>query len=175
MGVFDILEFVRLRIMNQEQFQNYLRHQGVKIGEQCEIYKNVRFGTEPYLIRIGNHVRLTDNVRFITHDGGMWVLRELLQDNRLDLIKPIVIKDNVFVGWGSVILPGVTIGENSIVAAGAVVTKDIPANEVWGGVPARHIKTIDQYIEHNKNDFIYTHEMDDDRKKKYLMECFDER
>jgi acetyltransferase-like isoleucine patch superfamily enzyme len=55
---------------------------------------------------------------------------------------PIVIKDNVFIGGFSIILKGVTIGENSIIAAGSVVSKDIPANEVWGGNPAKFIRTL---------------------------------
>lgn len=55
---------------------------------------------------------------------------------------PIVIKDNVFIGGFSIILKGVTIGENSIIAAGSVVSKDIPVNEVWGGNPAKFIRAL---------------------------------
>ena len=55
---------------------------------------------------------------------------------------PIVVKDNVWIGAHATILAGVTIGENAVVAAGAVVTKDVPANTIVGGVPARVLKTI---------------------------------
>lgn len=95
-----LLEKAYILFSNQNRYQKYLRKKGVSIGEDCQIYKNVKFGTEPYLISIGNHVRLTDNVRFITHDGAVWVLRKLYNDNSLDIVKPITIKDNVFVGWG---------------------------------------------------------------------------
>ncbi len=63
--------------------------------------------------------------------------------NRRALIcKPIVIKRNAWIGAAATILPGVTIGENAVVAAGAVVSKDVPANTVVGGVPAKFIKTL---------------------------------
>lgn len=55
---------------------------------------------------------------------------------------PIIVEDNVWVGANTTILPGVTIGKNSIVAAGAVVTKDVPANTIVGGNPARVIREI---------------------------------
>lgn len=63
-------------------------------------------------------------------------------DRKTVLLKPIVIRRNVWIGASATILPGVTVGENSVVAAGAVVTKDVPANSVVGGVPARLIKSL---------------------------------
>jgi acetyltransferase-like isoleucine patch superfamily enzyme len=58
------------------------------------------------------------------------------------ILHPIHIKNNAWIGAGATILPGVTIGENSIVAAGAVVNKDVPANTIVGGVPAKIIKAL---------------------------------
>lgn len=55
----------------------YWRKKGVEIGDNCSICASVSFGSEPYLIKVGNHVRLTENVKFITHDGGVWVLRKM--------------------------------------------------------------------------------------------------
>ena len=63
-------------------------------------------------------------------------------DRRALICKPIVIKRNAWIGAAATILPGVTIGENAVVAAGAVVSKDVPANTIVGGVPAKIIKTI---------------------------------
>jgi acetyltransferase-like isoleucine patch superfamily enzyme len=63
-------------------------------------------------------------------------------DRRALITKPIVIKRNAWIGAAATILPGVTIGENAVVAAGAVVSKDVPANTVVGGIPARHIKNL---------------------------------
>ena len=64
------------------------------------------------------------------------------RDRRALICKPIIIKRNAWIGAAATILPGVTIGENSVVAAGAVVSKDVPANTVVGGIPAKHIKNI---------------------------------
>ena len=63
-------------------------------------------------------------------------------DRRSLICKPIHIKRNAWIGAAATILPGVTIGENAVVAAGAVVSKDVPANTVVAGIPARHIKNI---------------------------------
>ncbi|MSE09620.1 hypothetical protein GKC33_13385, partial [Lactobacillus salivarius] len=66
----------------------------------------------------------------------------LSRNEALEFGLPITVKDNVWIGGNVVILPGVTIGKNSIVAAGAVVTKDVPDNVIVGGNPARVIREI---------------------------------
>jgi len=63
-------------------------------------------------------------------------------ERRATISHPIVIRKNAWIGAAATILPGVTIGENSVVAAGAVVSKDVPPNTIVGGVPAKIIKTI---------------------------------
>jgi len=105
------------------------------------------FGSEPYLVSIGEHVTISSRVSFITHDGGTWVFQE--QEKYRDVIKygRIVIHDNCFIGSGSAIMPGVSIGPNSVVAAHSVVTKDVAPNTVAGGVPARALMSTDQYAE----------------------------
>jgi acetyltransferase-like isoleucine patch superfamily enzyme len=67
-------------------------------------------------------------------------------DRRALITKQIVIKRNAWIGAGATILPGVTVGENSVVAAGAVVSKDVPANTIVGGIPAKIIKSIENDI-----------------------------
>ncbi len=82
----NLLSRIRIRLGQSELHDiGELRKRGVKIGDNCEIYSTVNFGSEPYLISIGNHVRITHGCRFITHDGGVWVLRELKKDSSLDL------------------------------------------------------------------------------------------
>ncbi|MGY1601159.1 acyltransferase [Geodermatophilus sp. SYSU D00815] len=114
------------------------------VGADCRFLGVERgtFGSEPYLITVGNHVTLT-GVRMVTHDGGVWVLREKYPD--IDVVGRIVIGDNVFVGLGVIVLPGVTIGANSIVAAGSVVTRDVPPGSVVAGTPAKVIRTVAEY------------------------------
>ena len=125
----------------------YARSIGVQVGERCrllELQPNT-FGSEPWMVKLGDHVEITSGVRFITHDGGMWVFREKFPD--IDILAPISVGNNVFIGINAILLPGVTIGDNCVIAAGAVVSRDIPSGMVAAGVPARPIKTIDAYWE----------------------------
>ncbi len=77
------------------------------MGRNCVVSNNVYFGTEPYLISIGNQVRLTSNVQFVTHDGGMWVLRNMGLLDNADKFGTIEIGDNVNIGWNTIIMPNV--------------------------------------------------------------------
>ena len=122
----------------------YLRRRGVQIGQNCAILCNANaFGSEPWLIRLGNHVEITAGVRFITHDGGAWVLRE--KNPNMDVFGPIIVGNNVFIGVNSIIMPSVYIGDNVVVGAGSIITRSIPDNCVVHGAPARIYKTITEY------------------------------
>ena len=119
---------------------------GLQVGENFRCQGSTTFGSEPYLIKIGNHVSISFKVRFITHDGGTWVFRDSAPEyNNISRFGPIVVHDNCFIGACSIIMPNVTIGPNSIVGAGAVVTSNIPPNSVWAGVPARHLCSVESY------------------------------
>ena len=120
----------------------------MQVGEGCRIFSkspHETFGSEPYLVRIGNHVTITGDVKFITHDGGTWVFRQ--EDPDFDVFGPIEVKDNVFIGIGTLVMPGVTIGENSVIGSHSVVSRDIPPGSVAAGVPARVIMTLEEYRE----------------------------
>lgn len=122
----------------------YARSIGVTVGERC-IIESFNFGSEPFLIFIGDHVEITTDVTFITHDGATWVMRENPQFKDVIRFGKIVINDNVFIGHGVTILPNVEIGCNVIIGAGSVVTSDIPSNCVFAGVPARFICNTNDY------------------------------
>lgn len=119
----------------------YARAIGVTVGEECRLI-DVTFSTEPYLIRLGNHVSAT-KTHFETHDGGVWVIRD--KHPEIDVVRPIDVGDNVYFGYGCLVMPGATIGSNVVVGAGSVVAGNIPDNCVVGGVPARVIKSVDEY------------------------------
>lgn len=75
------------------------------LGKSCMIYADVEFGSEPYLIRIGNNCRITNGVRFVTHDGGLWVLKNQgLLSSKYGKFGPIIVKDNVHIGWNAIIM-----------------------------------------------------------------------
>jgi len=90
-------------------------------------------------ITIEDHVLIGPRVNIVTENHPLDPI-----DRRAITTRPVVIKRNAWIGAGATILPGVTIGENAVVAAGAVVSKDVPANTVVGGIPAKFIKTINQ-------------------------------
>lgn len=100
--------------------------------------------TDPALVRIGTNVGLSD-CTLIGHDGVV-ALIELCYGKQLDSVGYIDIRDNCFIGHGSIIMPRVTIGPDSIVAAGAVVTKDVPPGTVVGGNPAKVLCTTEELI-----------------------------
>ena len=121
----------------------YAKLIGVKFGKKCKFIRPV-FGTEPYLINIGDHVEITNGVRFNTHDGSVWIFRE--KNPSIEIFEPINIGSNVFIGINAIIMPGVSIGDNCIIGSGAIVTKNIPPNSLAVGVPAKVIKTSDEYF-----------------------------
>ncbi len=96
---------------------------------------------------------LTNDISFITHDGGTLLFRKYKND--LEITKPIVIGDDVYIGTRTTLLPGVTIGNNVVIGACSVDTRDIPSNSVAAGNPARVIKTADEYFEKIKSESIH--------------------
>lgn len=125
--------------------EEYARRIGVNAGEDFHIYGEVAWSTEPWLITVGDHVHITDGVRFETHDGGTLLFRKDVPD--LEVTRPIVLGSNVYIGNCAIVMGGVTIGDNVVIGAGAIVTKDIPSDSVAVGVPARVIETADEYLE----------------------------
>ena len=135
----------------------YLRYQGVRIGEGCEFWNLPDdYGSEPWLIEICDRVTITTGVKLITHDASSRLFRKTLTDSSPygNRFGKIIILENCFIGVDSIILPGVTIGPNSIVGAGSVVVKDVLPNTVVAGVPARKISSLDDYIEKYKGNMV---------------------
>lgn len=151
----------------------YWKSKGVKMGEGCEINPTASFGSEPYLVSIGDHVRITGDAMIVTHDGGMWVLRGMYPECKdVDRFAKIKIGNNVHIGMRATIQPGVTIGNNVIIGVGAVVTKDIPDNSIAVGVPARVIETIEEYHVKNADRYEKTKMLSAEEKRKYLTEKY---
>ena len=146
---------------------------GVRFGEGCKFISINRntFGSEPYLIEIGNHVELTAGVRFLPHDGAVWVFRE--EEPDIDLMMPIKVGNNVFIGYNTVMLRGAEIGDNCIIGAGSVVSGKIPPNSVAAGVPAKVIKTIEEYRQKIDPYLTATKRMNREQKKTFFLKHFD--
>lgn len=148
----------------------WARKLGVNMGEDVNIYGYVQWSTEPWIITIGNHVHITDRVQFITHDGGTLILRHLTPD--LEITGPITVGDYVYIGTQAIILPNVKIGNNCIIAAGSIVTKDIPDGSVAAGVPARVIKSTEDYYSKAKQNSLHFGHLKGKAKDRELRKYF---
>jgi acetyltransferase-like isoleucine patch superfamily enzyme len=121
------------------------RHFGLAaVGEGCLIQMNAVI-TDPAYVRLGNNVHLTGCTLF-GHDGSVAMLKRAYGVS-IDKVGKIDIRDNVFVGHQAIIMPGVTIGPDAIVAAGAVVTHDVPPGSIVAGIPARVIGRVPALVE----------------------------
>ena len=145
---------------------------GVTVGRGCMFFGSVDFGSEPYLISMGDQVMLSENIRFVTHDGGVRVLDNMGILPKADVFGPISIGNNVFIGMDAIILRGVTIGDNVVIGAGSIVTRNVDSNSVWAGVPAHRIKSVEEYAEGLRDDAVPAYGMPADEKKAMLQERY---
>ena len=149
-----------------EEKQTLLKEMFAEIREGCYIEtpfhanwggKNVHFWKNIYAnfnltlvddshIYVGNHVMMAPNVVLA---GGTHPIHPELRKKQVQYNLPVKIEDNVWLGTGVIVLPGVTIGENSVIGAGSVVTKDIPKNVIAVGNPCRVLREI------NADDLMY--------------------
>ena len=167
-----ILQRLLFSTCSFEKRVKLLRKMWVTIGNNCEIYPNVSFGSEPYLIQIGNNVRITEWVSLTTHDWGMRVLRNTGNLPNADKFWKIKIGNNVHIWMRSIIMPGVAIGDNVVIGCLSVVTRDIPANSVAAWIPCRIIESIDDYYEKNKNKVLNTKNMTSSKKEKIVWDYY---
>ena len=113
------------------------RMRGVKIGRNAHIGPLVTIDdVYPNFVIIEDGVSLAGSNYILTHNKPLEYHKNISEA----YVAPVTIKKNAWIAIGVIILPGVTIGEGAIVASGSVVTNDIPANTLYGGVPARLIK-----------------------------------
>lgn len=145
----------------------YCKKKGMIVGENTHVFSLIGQG-EPYLIKIGNNTTISFDVTFLTHDASIGALID--RKEKSDLVGRIIIGDHVFIGNGSIILCGCTIGDRSVVAAGSVVVNSIPSDVVVGGNPARIICSTNDYITNNSSLFLKLHGISSDEKKKIIMD-----
>ena len=137
----------------------YLRERGAEIGEGVKIYapnKTLIDKQNPYLLKIGDYVRITEGVKILTHDYSWAILKRYSSEN----IAPgailgsqgiVEIGNNVFIGMNAIVTCRVKIGDNVIIGAGSVVTRDCESNSVYAGVPAKRIMSIEEFYQKRKD------------------------
>jgi carbonic anhydrase/acetyltransferase-like protein (isoleucine patch superfamily) len=132
----------------------YLRKKGVTVGEGTEFSGNDLIDlTRPRMVEIGRNCIITGNVVLLTH-GYDWSVLRHKYGKVLGSSGKVVIEDNVFIGFNTIILKGTRIGRDSIIGAGSVVTHDIPAGSVAAGNPCKVIMKIDEYFEKRKREHV---------------------
>lgn len=141
------------------------RNAGVKLGRNNLIVSKF-WSSEPFLITIGSNCAITSGVKMFTHGGARVARRKYPQ---FDIFGKVCVEDWVYIGVNSLIMPGVTIGEGSLVAAGSVVTKSVPKGVVVGGNPAKVICSVDDFIEKNKSYNTNSKSLNGDEKKEMLL------
>lgn len=137
---------------SQRRFIDYLRKNGVVIGNNLRLfgYKTIKIDiSTPGYLEIGDNVVIAADVTILTHDYTTSVFVHAFHDYIPGRSK-VKIGNNVHVGQRAMILRGVTIGDNCIIGAGAIVTKDIPENTVAAGIPARPLCTLEEYYRKRK-------------------------
>ncbi|MGI2799436.1 acyltransferase [Photobacterium damselae] len=164
--IYKIKKKIFSYILSPEKYAKYI---GVNLGERCRLNNKISFGSEPYLITIGDDFYCSSNISFITHDGSVNVFRNIYPEYKnAGIFSPISLGKNVFLGYGVTVLAGSIIGNNTIVGANSTVKGILESNSVYAGTPARYICSIDEYLNKTKNDFIYV----SGEKEKYLREYF---
>ena len=151
---------------------SYARYLGVKVGKDCRIYIT-NFGSEPFLITIGNRVTIAAGTLIVTHNGSTWLIRD--EKGRRYHYQRVMIGNNVFIGMNAIILPGIKIGNNVIIGAGAVVTKSITDGMVVAGNPAKVIGEFKNYEDKALNEFVSDSAIDKELSyKNRILKIFNE-
>ena len=141
---------------------NYLRKRGVKVGTGNRFNCDLSFvGSEPYLVEIGSDCVFAGEVKFFTHDGGVNVINKMYyRDEYKDKVGKVKIGDNCFIGFRTV-------------GAGSIVSKDLPDNGVYAGVPAKFICSIEDYNNKCKDTLIKR--VPASQKKGYITQIFENK
>ena len=143
---------------------------GLKVGKKVRFVQVPQFGTEPFLIEIGDETTFSNNVRFINHDGGQNALHFLEKYRDVRTFGRIKIGKQCLIGADTIIMPGVEMEDNCILGAGSILTTSMKKGSVFAGTPAKFICTIEEYGDKLlANNVMYPRDLEDNRA---LLEAF---
>jgi len=139
---------------------------GLKVGENVRFVEVPEFGTEPFLIEIGDETTFSNNVRFVNHDGGQNALHFFEKYKDVRTFGRIKIGNQCLIGADTIIMPGVKMEDNCVLGAGSILTTSMPKGTVFAGVPAKFICTIEEYGDKLlSNNVMYPRELEQVRSK----------
>ncbi len=143
----------------------YFKKMKMDIGANCHIFSFI-MTTEPYLIHIGDNTTISSDVQFITHDN---CISKIIND-ATDTFGEIHVGKNCFIGAGSIILPGISLADNTVVAAGSVVTKSVnESGLIVGGNPAIVIGDWNSYRKSKKDYGLNINGLSEEEKRELLL------
>ena len=139
-GIFRTLKAMIRGESRESRELKYLLDHGMKLGKNSTIHSGFRIDSGwPWLISIGDDVTIAPSVTILAHDASTNVVKCGTKLGRVD------IGNNVFIGTHAIILCNTKIGDNVVVGAGSVVTRDLPSNGVYAGIPAVKVASIEEY------------------------------
>ncbi len=161
---------LKIHTSYQQMIQNvYLKvciAKGLKVGKNVRFVEVPEFGTEPFLIEIGDETTFSNNVRFVNHDGGQNALHFFEKYKDVRTFARIKIGKQCLIGADTIIMPGVEMQDNCVLGAGSILTTSMPRGSVFAGVPAKMICTIEEYGDKAlENNVIYPRELEKTRPK----------
>ena len=144
--MFNLVMRMIKKIRKTMEESAYNRYEGLKIGTGTSYTMENLDGICPQLIEVGDYCVFAPKSIVLTHDAS------LLPTTGKYIFKPVRIGNRVFVGYGAVVMPGLTIGDDAVIGSNSVVTKDVPCGMVVAGVPAKLICTTQELATKRKAD-----------------------
>ena len=135
-----LLRKILSRLRGEQNIDKLIRR-GLTIGKDCKLGSCIIDPSHCFHITIGDNVTFGPRVHVLAHDASTYVFLGYTR------VANVSIGSNVFIGAYSIVMPGVTIGDNVVIGAGSIVTRDIPANSVAIGSPAKVVKSLDEYLD----------------------------
>lgn len=158
--------FSELERLKWQSYYKTCKKKGLYLGKEVSLQNGINFGSEPFLIKIGDFSRVSSSVLFITHSGGSTIMKKIDAYRNVRVFGGIKIGDNTFIGAKSSITHSVSIGNNCIIAVGSVVNTSVPDNSVYGGIPAKYICSTEEYYERKKKENVdYPRDLEKNRKE----------
>ena len=150
----NLLKKLLSRLRGEQNIDKLVRR-GLTIGKNCKLGNCTIDPSHCFHITIGDNVTFGPRVHILAHDAST---HNYLGYTR---VANVSIGSNVFIGAHSIVMPGVTIGDNVIIGAGSIITRDIPANSVAVGVPARVVKSLDEFLDSRRAELNNENTFDD--------------
>jgi acetyltransferase-like isoleucine patch superfamily enzyme len=157
--IFSIIEDVKYR-----SYYKTCQKRGLKLGKNVILRNGINFGSEPFLIEIGDNTKIGSGVTFTNHDGGTFVLKQMEKYKDARRFERVKIGSNCLIAPNSTVMLGAEVGDYSILGYGSILTTSIPSHSVFAGSPAKFICTIEEYGEKRvANKTEYPRELEADR------------